>query len=167
MRSRFTCLLCFFSRFWVEITKRLSSSSSPKHLVGHALVVLRRKRPKKLFSRYRAAFADAFGTPFPLFSFPTFSERGSAAGEDRHARGHHRPQNGTEICHHRVVFSSSSSSSSSSSFETSTMRGLSLFARSAPKALSSSYSFKVSSRGERRRDKSARWRLFLSFSLSE
>ena len=23
------------------------------------------------------------------------SERGSAAGEDRHARGHHRPQNGT------------------------------------------------------------------------
>ena len=158
MRSRFTCLLCFFSRFWVEITKRLSSSSSPKHLWSRSRVL--RRKPKKLFSRYRAAFADAFGTPFPLFSFPTFSERGSAAGEDRHARGHHRPQNGTEICH-QVVFSSSSS------FETSTMRGLSLFARSAPKALSSSYSFKVSSRGERRRDKSARWRLFLSFSLSE
>ena len=165
MRSRFTCLLCFFSlRFWVEITKRLSSSWSPKHLWSRSRVL--RRKPKKLFSRYRAAFADAFGTPFPLFSFPTFSERGSAAGEDRHARGHHRPQNGTEICHHQVVFSSSSSSSSSS-FETSTMHGLSLFSRSAPKALSSSYSFKVSSRGERRRDKSARWRLFLSFSLSE
>ena len=30
-------------------------------------------------------------TPCSCFS----SERGSAAGEDRHARGHHRPQNGT------------------------------------------------------------------------
>ena len=86
MRSRFTCLcvsslIGFGSRSQSVVT--LSSfDESPKSSFPDDIIAL--------------LSLTLLEPPSRCFLSPTFSsERGSAAGEDRHARGHHRPQNGT------------------------------------------------------------------------
>ena len=95
--SRCVYILLLLSRWMCFL---LSFVLGPEIIAGVSLVSESSRRRSKalLFPTmmistvvFFLSLTTLLHTPCSCFS----SERGSAAGEDRHARGHHRPQNGT------------------------------------------------------------------------
>ena len=77
--------------FWVPRSSRGSLSSPKARRRSKALLFPTMMISTVVFFLSLTTLLQTPGSFLSSFS----SERGSAAGEDRHARGHHRPQNGT------------------------------------------------------------------------